>query len=129
MIRFNAINFTRNLNLRSLKRSGAISKTNTDRGLIISDPQTYNNLLCLQEDYTQYQHDIAFVQKNGEDIIKELERLRMGVLENTVTSDNVDRLKKILEVDIGLVESTELAVLLTHIMLRAEVELAKIIHL
>lgn len=69
---------------------------------------------------------MKFVQKNGEEIIKELENLRIAILENKVVPENLHRLQKILEVDIGVVESPQFAALLTQIILRAELELAKI---
>ena len=126
MIRFDAIKFTRKLNLKSKKLTGSIAKTNVKQDLLISAPQTYNNLLCLQEDNTQYQQDIEFVQKHGEEIIEELENLRIAILENKVIPETLHRLQQISEVDISAVESLALADLLTHIILRAEVELAKI---
>ena len=126
MIRFDAINFTRNLNLKSKKRASGISKTNREESLIISAPKIYNNLLCLQEDDTQYQQDMEFVQTHGEEIIEELEKLRIAILENKVKLENLHRLKTILEIDIDLVASPQLAALLTQIILRADVELAKI---
>ena len=126
MIRFDAINFTRKLNLKSKGRRAAIVKTNSKHELVISAPQPYNNLICLQEDDTQYQEDIEFVQKHGQEIVEELETLRIEILENKVMSETLYRLQKILEVDIGVVESPQLSALLTQIILRAEVELAKI---